>query len=270
MPHGNFRRCRHNTRSARPSSTVTTRAVSGHGNVGSRPSGRNVNVRNGSARNGKPVGWTMFSMRHVAIKVSDSTPLRLVLTSMPERVDQVAGGSYDWDSMSGNDLIHVFYKYAAEPETVVKIETIVELDDKEIMGNILSDHLNGIYGGWEILQSANPNKGVKGKRVAKVVMFRSEHYCFFGNPMGDLCTIVDYYVPVNCADMFSDLLHVIAEENRRKMEDEQRLAAERRAKLKAEQEPLIAEWERQADYYLCRSHGRREGSCGGEQPEKDA
>lgn len=158
------------------------------------------------------------------------------------KVDQVADGSYDWDSMSGNDLVHVFYTYAAEPETVVKIETIVELDDKDIMGNILSIHLNGIYGGWEILQSANPNKGVKGKRVAKVVMFRSKRYCFFGNPMGDLCAIVDYYVPVNCAIMFSNLLHVIAEENRRKMEDEQRLATERRVKLKAEQEPLIAAW----------------------------
>ena len=156
-------------------------------------------------------------------------------------VDDCKSG-YDWDSLSGEDIIHVFYTYAAEPETVVKIETIVELDDKDIMGNILSNYLNGIYGGWEILQSANPNRGVKGKRVAKVVMFRSEHYCFFGNPMGDLCTIVDYYVPVNCAEMFSDLLHVIAEENRRKMEDERRLAAERRAKLKAEQEPLIAAW----------------------------
>ena len=61
----------------------------------------------------------------------------------------------------------------------------------------------------------------KGKRVAKVVMFRSKHYCFFGNPMGDLYTIVDYYVPVNCADMFGDLLHVIANEERRKKEDEQ-------------------------------------------------
>lgn len=158
------------------------------------------------------------------------------------KVDQGAHCPYDWDNMSGDDLVHVFYTYAAEPETVVKIETIVELDDKDIMGNILSDHLNGIYGGWEILQSANPNRGLKGKRVPKVVMFRSEYYCFFGNPMGDLCTIVDYYVPVNCADMFSDLLHVIAEENRRKMEDEQRLAAERRVKLKAEQEPLIAAW----------------------------
>lgn len=156
------------------------------------------------------------------------------------KVDQGAHGHYDWDNMSGDDLVHVFYTYAAEPETVVKIETVVELDDKDIMGNILSDHLNGIYGGWEILQSAG--NGMKGKRVSKVVMFRSKHYCFFGNPMGDLCTIVDYYVPVNCADMFSDLLHVIAAQEQRKKEEQQRIAAERRVKLKAEQNPLIAAW----------------------------
>lgn len=156
------------------------------------------------------------------------------------KVDQVADVPYSWDGMSGNDLIHVFYTFAAEPETVVKIETIVELDDKDIMGNILSDHLNGVYGGWEILQSAD--NGMKGKRVAKVVMFRSKHYCFFGNPMGDLCTIVDYYVPVNCADMFSDLLHVIAAQEQREKAEKQRLAAERRAKLEAEQNPLIEKW----------------------------
>lgn len=157
------------------------------------------------------------------------------------KLDQGAHGSYDWDSMSGNDLVHVFYTYAAEPETVVKIETIVELDDKDIMDNILSDYLNGVYGGWEILQSANPNRGVKGKRVAKVVMFRSKRYCFFGNPMGDH-VISDYYVPVNCAIMFGMILGDIAEQERRKKEEEQRLAAERRAKLEAEQEPLIAAW----------------------------
>lgn len=158
------------------------------------------------------------------------------------KLDQGAHGSYDWDSMSGNDLVRVFYTYAAEPEMVVKIESIVELDDKDIMDNILSDYLNGIYGGWEILQSANPNRGVKGKRVAKVVMFRSKHYCFFGNPMGDLHTIVDYYVPVNCAIMFGMILGDIAAEERRKKEEEQRLAAELRAKLEAEQESLIAAW----------------------------
>ena len=158
------------------------------------------------------------------------------------KVDQGAHGPYDWDNMSGDDLVHVFYTYAAEPETVVKIETVVELDDKEIMGNILSNYLNDIYGGWEILQSANPNKGVKGKRVAKVVMFRSKRYCFFGNPMGDLHTIVDYYVPVDVALMFGMNLGDIAEEDRRKKEEEQRLAAERRAKLEAEQKPLIEAW----------------------------
>lgn len=158
------------------------------------------------------------------------------------KVDQAVGDSYDWDSMSGNDLIHVFYTYAAEPETVVKIEAVIELDDKEIMDNILSNYLNNIYGGWEILQSANPNRGVKGKRVAKVVMFRSKRYCFFGNPMGDLHTIVDYYVPVDVALMFGMVLGDIATEERRKKEEEQRLAAEKRVKLKAEQEPLIAAW----------------------------
>lgn len=154
-------------------------------------------------------------------------------------VDDCRSG-YDWDSLTGEQIIHVFYAYAAEPETVVKIETIVELDDKDIMGNILSDSLNDVYGGWEILQNATDTE--KGKRVPKVVMFRSKHYCFFGNPMGDLCTIFDYYVPVNCADMFSDLLHVIAAQEQRKKEEEQRIAAEQRAKLEAEQNPLIEKW----------------------------
>ena len=154
-------------------------------------------------------------------------------------VDDCKSG-YDWGNLSGEEIVHVFYTFAAEPETVVKIDTIVELDDKDIMDNALSIHLNGIYGGWEILQ--NSTYTTKGKRVPKVVMFRSKHYCFFGNPMGDLNTIVVYYVPVNCADMFSDLLHVIATEERRKKEEQRRLVAERRAKLKAEQEPLIAEW----------------------------
>ena len=154
-------------------------------------------------------------------------------------VDDCKSG-YDWDSLSGEEIVHVFYTYAAEPETVVKIETIVELDDKDIMGNILSDHLNGVYGGWEVLQ--NSTSTAKGKRVPKVVMFRSKHYCFFGNPRGDLCTIFDYYVPVNCADMFSDLLHVIAAQEQRKKEEQQRIAAVRRAKLEAEQNPLIAAW----------------------------
>ena len=154
-------------------------------------------------------------------------------------VDDCKSG-YDWDSLSGEQIIHVFYTYAAEPETVVKIETIVELDDKDIMGNILSDSLNDVYGGWEVLQNATDTE--KGKRVPKVVMFRSKHYCFFGNPMGDLCTIFDYYVPVNCADMFSDLLHVIAAQEQRKMEEQQRLAAEQRAKLEAEQNPIIEAW----------------------------
>ena len=154
-------------------------------------------------------------------------------------VDDCKSG-YDWDSLSGEEIIHVFYTFAAEPETVVKIETIVELDDKDIMGNILSDYLNDVYGGWEILQ--NSTYTTKGKRVPKVVMFRSKHYCFFGNPMGDLNTIFDYYVPVNCADMFSDLLHVIAAQEQRKKAEEQRIAAEKRAKLEAEQNPLIETW----------------------------
>lgn len=149
------------------------------------------------------------------------------------KVEQECGGAYEWDYLRGRDIVSVFFDHAAEHETVVKIEAVVELGDKEIMESCLSNAIHGIYGGWETLQ--NPTNTAKGKRVPKVVMFRSQHYCFFGNPKGDH-VVSDYYVPVCAPVMFGALFIQMAAEKQRKM-------AELKAKIVAEQQPLIAAWE---------------------------
>lgn len=156
------------------------------------------------------------------------------------KVEQECGGAYEWDYLRGRDIVSVFSDHAAEPETVVKIEAVVELGDKEIMERSLSNAIHGIYGGWETLQ--NPINTAKGKRVPKVVMFRSQHYCFFGNPKGDHF-VSDYYVHVSAAVMFGALFIQMAAEKQRKEEERQRKMAELKAKIVAEQQPLIAAWE---------------------------
>ena len=153
-------------------------------------------------------------------------------------VVQDAHNPFDWDYLSGDDVVRVVFRYAVNPEVVVKIETIIELGDTEIMNSYLSNAIGGIYGGYEILQSAGMTKG---KRVPKVVMFRSPHYCFFGNPMGDQ-VISDYYVPVGFDSMFSDQIHRLFAEQQRLEEERKRIEAERMAKLEAEQKPLIEKW----------------------------
>ena len=72
-------------------------------------------------------------------------------------------------------------------------------------------------------------------------MFRSEHYCCFGNPMGD-SIISDYYVPCNYETMYSDRLHRIKADMEREAMEKARIEAEKKAKLLAEQQPLIDEW----------------------------
>ena len=156
------------------------------------------------------------------------------------KVEQGCGGAYEWDYLRGRDIVSMFFDHAAEPETVVKIEAVVELGDKEIMESCLSNAIDAIYGGWETLQ--NPTNTAKGKRVPKVVMFRSQRFCFFGNPKGDH-VVSDYYVHVSAAVMFGALFIQMADEKQRKEEERQRKMAELKAKIVAEQQPLIAAWE---------------------------
>ena len=108
---------------------------------------------------------------------------------------------FEWDNLSGDELLHVVIKMGVKDETVVRIEHIVECQSFDILNASLSKLLNSmetgcIYGGRETLQDADPANGIyKKQTVGKVVMFRSEQYCVFGNPMGDQ-TISDYYMPV--------------------------------------------------------------------------
>lgn len=151
--------------------------------------------------------------------------------------------SFSADECCTNDVLHMAVKQGVKDECVVKIEVVFHVSDKELLDGYLVHAMNGgIYGGYEVLQRANPAEGIrKGRRVAKVVMFRSERYCIFGNPMGDR-TIEDYYLPVNYETMFSDHLHRIKASIERVRLEEERKAAERKARILAEQTPLIEEW----------------------------
>lgn len=148
--------------------------------------------------------------------------------------------------LSADDLLHVVVEQGVKDETVVVVETIVELSDEDFFGidgftRAIPD--SGPWGGWETLQQADPANGVpKAKRVAKVVMFRSPNYCAFGNPKGDR-VVSDYYVPTCYQTMFSDHLHRIEAGIRRKEEEMAQLEQERKARLQAEQMPLISEWQ---------------------------
>lgn len=153
-------------------------------------------------------------------------------------------GMYLWIHITGSQLLHSVWKKQVEQETVVKIEAIIEVSDDGFFDNNFCYAMGEeIYGGYEVLQQANPQGGVpKSKRVAKVVMFRSKNYCAFGNPMGDMNAITDYYMPINYEEMFSDKLHQIAAEQEREEQERKRIEAERKAKLLAEQQPMIDEW----------------------------
>ena len=156
----------------------------------------------------------------------------------------VAWDLYYWSCLTGSQLLHSVWKKQVEQETIVKIEAIIEISDDDFFDNALCDAMGEeIYGGYEVLQQANPKGGVpKSKRVAKVVMFRSKNYCVFGNPMGDMSAITDYYMPINYGEMFSDKLHQIAARQEREEQERKRIEAERKAKLLAEQQPMIDEW----------------------------
>ena len=151
---------------------------------------------------------------------------------------------FEWEHLTGDDLLRIFINVGVAEETVLKIEAIIDLCDQSLLDGYLCDAMGEeIYGGYEVLQQANPKGGVaKSKRVAKVVMFRSKSYCVFGNPMGDMGAIADYYMPVNYEEMFSDKLHQIAAKQEREEQERKRIEAEHKAKLLAEQQPMIDEW----------------------------
>lgn len=144
-----------------------------------------------------------------------------------------------WQSLTGKEIAEITYRTYPLGETVVKIEKVYEVDDNTIMDSALCSHIDGVYGGYEVLQ--NSEHSCKGKRVANVVMFRSKHYVFFGNPKGDFF-ISDYYVPINYEEMLADWHLRYVAELKRQEEERKRIEAERKAKLEAEQKPLVEEW----------------------------
>jgi len=148
---------------------------------------------------------------------------------------------------SGDDVLRCVLKDGVQEETVVMVEYIVECDDFSLMNGSLSKLIGSmesgiVYGGWETIQQADPASGIrKAKRVAKVVLFRSDRYCMMGNPKGDP-TIRDYYVMPYYEVMFSDQLHRIKARLDHEAAEKARIEAERKARIEAEQRPLIDEW----------------------------
>lgn len=128
-------------------------------------------------------------------------------------------------------------------EAVVMVETIVEMSDEQLMNNDLNYELpdGGPWGGWETIQQAVPHRMERGKRVAKVVLFRSPSYCVMGNPMGDPM-ISWFYMPCGYGDMYQKQLDAIIAQMRHEAAEKHRIEAERKARIEAEQRPLIDEW----------------------------
>lgn len=149
-----------------------------------------------------------------------------------------------WTDMTGKDLLRVVLKTGVRDECVVLIETIVNCLSDDILNMSLSGMMpDGVWGGRETLQDVNPADGIYKKQVvSKVVMFRSEHYCVFGNPNGDQF-ISDYYMPVGYEVMFSSQLDCIKAKIAYEKQEKERMEAEKQARLLAEQMPMIEEWE---------------------------
>ncbi len=152
--------------------------------------------------------------------------------------------AFEWERLMADDLLRMVCKEGVQEEIVVMIETIVELADKDFFNVYLSGKIpDGAWGGYEVLQDADRTAGrLKGKRVAKLVMFRSPKYCIYGNPMGDQ-TIRDYYMTANYEAMFSQQLDHIRAIIEHEKQEKQRIEEERRAKLLKEQSPLLLEWQ---------------------------
>lgn len=177
--------------------------------------------------------------RHTELKKGDFVYAQMV--------PNVGGTPNGWADMTVEDILRVSLKDDMNGETVVMVEEIIECQDYDMMNCSLSKLMGStetgrIYGGWETIQSADPANGIrKAKRVAKVVLFRSKHYCAFGNPQGD-SFVSDYYMRPDFGTMYSDHLHRIYQRMRQEEEKKARIEAERKARIEAEQRPLIDEW----------------------------
>ena len=68
---------------------------------------------------------------------------------------------FDWDHLCVDELLHVLLKKGVKEDCVVYVETVVELDDDTFMVSPLSHYLpEGVWGGWEAVQAADPASGI--------------------------------------------------------------------------------------------------------------
>ena len=154
--------------------------------------------------------------------------------------------SRDWEAESLNSILSGAINDGVAEECVVMIDTIFNVKDEELLKRTFNNIIEcepAPMGGYEVLQNADLKAGVrKGRRVARVVMFRSPCYCIFANPMGDrICR--EYYLPINYQTMFDVLLDSIRAKIEHEQREKARIEEERKAKLLAEQAPLIEEWQ---------------------------
>lgn len=151
----------------------------------------------------------------------------------------------DWGDEVLDGILRAVLTDGVDDETVVMIEAVFDVFDEELLSIVFNngfDKFDGPYGGWDVLQKPDPANGVhKTRRVAKVVMFRSEHYYMLANPMGDY-SIREYYMPSMFATMFQFQLDTLIAKIAFERREQERIEAERKAKMLAEQKPLIEEW----------------------------
>jgi len=170
-----------------------------------------------------------------------------------KKVSELKVGDYVYACMvnvADRHHLHPYYllrqmiEHGVQDETVVVIERVYEMSNDDFFNNVLNLWMTpgNIYGGWETIQNADPANGIrKAKRVAKVVMFRSTDYCAFGNPKGDH-VIADYYLPFCYQTMFASRISDIRARVEYEAAEEARIKAECKARIEAEQRPLIDEW----------------------------
>lgn len=158
---------------------------------------------------------------------------------------RVKRGAYEWEAESLLSLLSQVVQHGVDDECVVKVEQCFELTDDQLEHITFNEQLPDFpLGGYEVLSVEDATYGrKKGKRVAKVVLFRSPSYCIAGNPMGDR-TIRDYFfLSGKWETMFAAKLDGIRAKIAFEEAEKKRLEAERKAKLLAEQLPLIEEWQ---------------------------
>ena len=171
---------------------------------------------------------------HQVIHVGDFIYARSVKKNMFE----------DMTSPTMADLLRQAMRNGVADETVVMVELVVRVPDSECFDSFCPDaYIPGgcVYGGWETIQRADPSNGIREKRVAKVILFWQGNRCLMGNPKGDPA-ISDYYMPHNYEAMYQQELHDIRADMERKRQEQKRIEAERKARIEAEQRPLIEEW----------------------------